>query len=259
MPEASYLTDAERPLSAHPARELAIAELFARQKTVATVAQLRELGLSQRAASRRAQTGRLYRIYPAVYSTTPPELLPRTARWLAAVFACGPEALLSHRTAAALHGVRPTTSSRIDVTSPTARGRRLTGIDAHLGRNLAPADITAADGIPCTSLARTFVDFAPLVERRAVERAIDQAEITEIFDLTAFNDVLARNATLPGAALVRAVLNDYQQVEAHLSTLTENDFEEAFLALCDAAAFPRPEVQPYLTLPSGDVFRPDFL
>jgi hypothetical protein len=249
----------QRPLSAHPARELAINELFARQRTVGSVAQLEALGLSPRAVRRRAKVGRLHRIFPAVYSTTPRALLAPRGWWLAAVLACGPDAVLSHRSAAALWNIRGSLRAAIDVTSPRSGGRRIDGIDAHCARTLTAADVAVVDGIPCTSVARTVLDLAAVVPRREVERAMDQSEMIEVFDLRAFDDVLARNPTLPGASAVRGVLDEYQRAEARFDTLTENDFEDEFLALCDAAGFPRPEVQQYLTLPGGEVIRADFL
>ena len=241
------------------ARERAIAALFARQKTVATLAQLERLGLGRRVVQQRAEVGRLYRIYLGVYSTTPPALLPREARWLAAVLACGPGAVLSHRSAVALWGIATSNRARVDVSSPTGRGRKLNGIDAHRAVSLAPADIAVESGIPTTSVARTVLDFAGVEPRRRVERAIDQSESLEIFDLRAFDDVLDRNPKLPGASVVRSLLDEYQRADGHLSTLTESELEEAFFALCDAAGFPRPQVQQYLTLPGGEVVRADFL
>ena len=254
-----FFPEAGRPLSTQPARERAIAALFAGQRTLATLEQLEDVGLAPRSVRHRAQVGRLYRVHPTVYSTTPPVLLPRKARWLAGVLACGPGAVLSHRSAAALWGLRPTARSKTDVTAPGNRGRKLDGIDAHRATTFAAADVTEEDGIPCTSVARTVLDLAPLVPRRAVERAIDQAETLEIFDLAAFDDVLERNPTLRGAPVVLAVLDEYQRDEAHFDTLTESELEEGFLALCDAAGFPRPEVQQYLTLRGGEVVRADFL
>jgi hypothetical protein len=251
------VTGVPRSPGAHP--ELAIAELFARQRTVATADQLADLGLSARAVRRRAEIGRLHRIYPAVYSTTPAKLLPRKARWLATVLACGPEAYLSHRSAAALWGVQSSLRAAVEVTTAGDRGRKLDGIDAHLATTLIAADVTEVEGIPCTSVARTLLDLAAVVPRRRIEKAIDQADAMEIFDLRAFDDVLARNPTLRGTPVVLAVLAEYQREEAHLSTLTENELEEALFALCDAAGFPRPEVQQYLMLPGGDVIRADFL
>jgi Protein of unknown function (DUF559) len=108
-------------------------------------------------------------------------------------------------------------------------------------------------------VARTALDLAGVLPRRKVERAIDQAEELGIFDLRAFDDVLARNPTLRGAPVVLAVLAEYQREDPHFPALTESELEEGFLALCDAAGFPRPEVQQYLTLPGGDVIRADFL
>jgi len=256
-----FFPDAGRPERTHPPvphRELAISELFAGQRTLATLDQLEELGLGRRAVRHRAEIGRLYRVYPAVYSTTPPALLPPKARWLAAVLACGPDAYLSHRSAAALWAIESTLRSAIEVTTTGGRGRKLDGIDAHRATTLTPSDVTAVEGIPCTSVARTVLDLAAVLPRRRVERAIDQAEVLEIFDLRAFDDVLDRNPTLRGTPVVRDVIAEYQE-EAHLATLTESDLEEGFLALCDAAGFPRPEVQQYLTLPGGDVIRADFL
>ncbi|HWF49563.1 MAG TPA: type IV toxin-antitoxin system AbiEi family antitoxin domain-containing protein [Solirubrobacteraceae bacterium] len=242
---------------AHP--ELAIADLFSRQRTLATLDELAELGLSHHAVQRRAQSGRLYRVYPTVYSTTPPALLPSKARWLAAVLACRPDAYLSHRSAAALWGIQSTLRAAIDVSTPSGRGRKLDGIDAHRCTTLIPADIDTVDGIPCTSVARTVLDLAAMVPRRLVERAIDQSDDLQIFDLRAFDDVLDRNPSLRGAAIVRSVLDEYQRAESHFSTLTESDLEEGFFAICDAAGFPRPEVQQYITLPNGEAIRADFL
>jgi hypothetical protein len=259
MPEPVRINVAGGRLFAPAHPELAVADLFARQMTVATLDQLQELGLAPRAVHRRAESGRLYRLYPTVYSTTPPALLPPKARWLAAVLACRPDAYLSHRSAAALWSLQTTLRALIDVTTAAGRGRGLKGIDAHRATTLTPADVDTVDGIPCTSVARTVLDLAGVVPRRRVERAIDQSDELGIFDLRAFDDVLERNPTLRGASVVQAVLAGYQRAEAHFSTLTENDFEEAFFALCDGAGFPRPEVQQYITLPSGDAIRADFL
>jgi hypothetical protein len=242
-----------------PHRERAISALFASQKTLATVGQLADLGLTPRAIQSRAQVGRLHRVHSGVYSTTPPALLPVRACWLAAVLACGPGAVLSHRSAAALWGIHASSRAATDVTTLTGRGRKVDGVEAHRAATLTPADITTVDGIPVTSIARTILDLASVVLRRRVERAIDQAEELGWFDLQALDDVLHRNPTLRGTPIVLAVLDEYQRAEPHLSTLTESPLEDGFLALCDAAGFPRPEVQQYLTLPGGDVIRADFL
>jgi predicted transcriptional regulator of viral defense system len=92
-------------------------------------------------------------------------------RYLAAVLACGPAAALSHRSAADLHGLRETNRAPIDVTVPGRTARRHDGIDLHRSTTLTPADVTIVDALPVTTVARTVLDLAAVVHRRAVERA----------------------------------------------------------------------------------------
>jgi len=80
---------------------------------------------------------------------------------MAAVLACGPAAVLSHRAAAALWGLRPT-PGRIEVTVGTT-ARRVPGLLVHRSRMLHAGDITYRDQIPVTSVARTLLDLAGAV------------------------------------------------------------------------------------------------
>src|SRR3954468_19684563 len=98
-----------------------IAALAARQHGVVSRAQLRELGVGEEATRQRLARGRLHRVHRGVYSVGH-EVLSGEARWLSAVLTCGPGAVLSHRSAAALWGIRP--SALIDVTVPTRAGRK---------------------------------------------------------------------------------------------------------------------------------------
>lgn len=115
-----------------------------------SLAQLAELGLSPRAAQKRVRAGRLHRVHRGVYSLVPPALLSVDGRYMAAVLACGPGAVLSHRSAADHHGLRPTARARIDVTVPGRIKRRVGGVDVHCSTTLVAADVTVVDGIPCT-------------------------------------------------------------------------------------------------------------
>jgi hypothetical protein len=167
---------------------------------------------------------------------------------MAAVLACGPGAVLSHRSAAALLGLRATDRSMIDVTVPRRATRSHTGLDVHRSTTLTPSDTTRVDNIPCTNVARTQLDLAGVIDRRGVERSFDQAEILEVFDLQALEDQLERNAHRPAAARMRAVM-----VEHHAGqTVTRRELEERFLELCRSAGIPQPEVNVWLTLPDGE-------
>src|SRR5205085_12535471 len=137
-----------------------------KQHGVLSLAQLVDLGLASSTVRERAAENRLHRSHRGVYSLVPRSLLSRQGHWMAAVLACGPGAVLSHRTAAALHELRPTQRANIDVTVPSRSRRRHPGIDIHRSTTLTAADITIVNGIPCTTVARTMFDLAEVVNRR---------------------------------------------------------------------------------------------
>ena len=165
---------------------------------------------------------------------------------MAAVLACGPGAVLSHRSAAALWGIRPSARAAIDVTSPRRAGRVRAGIDVHRGTGLEPADVTRVDAIPCTTVSRTLLDLASVFDRRALERAYEQAEVLGVLDLGAVEEVLARSLGRRGTGALRAVVS-----AADLAGLTRSELEERFLAVCAAAGIPRPRVNAWVPLDGG--------
>jgi hypothetical protein len=173
---------------------------------------------------------------------------------MAAILASGAGALLSHRSAAALWGVRLETSSRIDITVTGSTGRAHPTIAAHSGARIAQADVSCRDGIPCTSLARTLLDIAAVVDRSALDRAIDRAEELRAFDLDAIEEVLNRCRRRPGTVALRAALADYAGPTALRSVA-----EERFLDLVIDAGLSRPRINEWVSLNAGDGYRPDFL
>jgi very-short-patch-repair endonuclease len=250
--DVGYLNDAERRLDI----QHAVVVLATAQQLVFSLAQAKAIGLSARAAQRWAASGRLHRVYRSVYSMVPRALLSRNGSFMAAVLACGPGAVLSHRSAAALHELRATDRAGIDVTVPGRTTHRHKGIDIHRSLTLTAADITTVDGIPCTTIARTQFDLADVVSPGAIERAYNQAEIIKAFDLRALNDQLARNRHRHATPRVRAVLQKHY-VDA---TPTETKLEQAFFAVCRASGVPVPERQVWVVLEDGELpVRADFL
>jgi hypothetical protein len=236
-----------------PPRDVEISRLAERQHGVVSLPQLLFLGLSARAVRDRVATGRLIRIHRAVYAVGHGRLTKR-GHWMAAVLAYGPSAKLSHRSASALQGIRPDNRPKTDVTVPSRSARSRPGIDVHVSTTLTEADVTTIDGIPCTTLARTLLDLAEVVDRQGLERAIDQAEVLRIFDLRAVEEVLSRANGRQGAAALRDVLTRYAG-----PTLTETELEERFFALCREAGVPRPAVNVWITLDDGIAYKADFL
>jgi hypothetical protein len=211
-------------------------------------------GLSQSGITKRAAAGELHRIYQGVYAIGRPDLTPR-GQWMAAVLACGPGAVLSFVKAAALHKVRASEARLIDVTMPAGQPMpRHHGIRGHCA-DLARQDVTAIDGIPVTSLARTFLDLACIVSDSALERAMNQAVIIEKFDMRAIEDLLRRSKGRRGIRRLRRVL---ERGDLSGRNVPKSGLEVRFAELCDAAGLPKPEINRYLLL--GDEYHEvDFL
>jgi predicted transcriptional regulator of viral defense system len=230
-----------------------IGELAAAQHGLISLEQLGSLGLTETAVHQRADAGKLHRVHQGVYAVGH---VPQTreARYMAAVLACGPEAVLSHRSAADLLGIKESRRARIDVTAPGRRGRSPRGIGAHRDGSLAAADRTEVNGIPCTSVARTLLDLAAVEPIWELRRAVGEAEVKRILDKGAVRDLIKRSKGRRGVARLRLVLD-----EIHPETKrTPSYMERLFLGMCTRAALPSPEVN--VTLRIGrEEFKPDFL
>jgi predicted transcriptional regulator of viral defense system len=215
-----------------------IGRLAERQHGVVALRQLQLLGLSKSAVSRRARGGRFHRIHRGVYAVGHPKLTGY-GHWMAAVLACGPRAVLSHRSTAGLWGVRPDNRRKSDVSVPSPSARTKQAIEIHRSVTLTADDVTTVEGIPCTTLARTLVDLGDVVNRRAVERAVEQAEVLRLFDLHEAQRAMERAGPRRGTGLLSSVLEDLNG-----PTLTASELEEAFLELCRAGALPDPRSTP---------------
>jgi predicted transcriptional regulator of viral defense system len=234
----------------------AISELALWQHGVFGLHQLCELGLTSSAVRYRVATGRLHRIHHGVYSLVPRELLNREGLYMAAVLACGPGAVLSHRSAARLHELRNYGHTKIDVTVPKRSARAHSGVAVHRSTTLTAADVTDVDNIPVTTVARTLFDVGEVVTQRQLERAFDQAEIAEVLDLKTINDQLARNPTRPAAKKVRKVLAEHYIGQ----TPTWNENEELLLSITRSLGIPDPDTNQFIVLPDGGpAIRVDFV
>jgi very-short-patch-repair endonuclease len=227
--------------------------LAERQHGLVTLPQLQSHGLGKAAVAKRAKDGRLHRVHRGVYAVGRPHLTTH-GHWMAAVLAYGPQAVLSHRSAAGLLGIRRDGRANIDVSLPSPSARSRPGTEVHRSTTLQAADITTVDRIPCTMLARTLVDLGDVVDRRAVERAVDQAEVLRLFDLRAVEEALTRAGPRRGVGVLRAVLEDLEE-----PTLTTRELEERFLALCRKATLPSPAVNAWISLDHGVTYKADFL
>jgi predicted transcriptional regulator of viral defense system len=216
---------------------------------VVSTAQLHALGLGRGAIHKAVRGGRLQRVHHGVYAVGHAALRVEGRR-LAAVLACGPGAVLSHRTAASHWGLLKTDQTRIDVTA--RRGRHgAPGIRLHRSRSLDAQDTTSHEGIPTTTVHRTLLDLAATARSTELERAVAQAERLRLYDHRAITDVIARSNGHRGTQiLARATSRE--------AKWTRNEWEAAFLELLRAAGLPEPLTNDALDAPDHGHCEPDY-
>jgi hypothetical protein len=192
-------------------------------------------GVSRHEINRRLQSGRLHVLHRGVYAVGH-TAVTRTGRWMAAVLAGGPGAVLSHHAAAALWQLREPPGGPIDVTVERQK-RAVKGIRFHRAR--PPADeVGELDGIPVTSMPRTLLDLAAILDERALERALNEADYLRLTDPLSLPALLTRYPRRKGTPNLRRAL----ERRAAGSTRTRSELEERFLHLLHAHGLPRPRV-----------------
>ncbi len=231
-----------------------VARICHEQHGLITLGQLEEQGLTVRAVHERLVAGRLHRIHQRVYSLTP-GVFSQRGKFMAAVLASGPGAVLSHRSAAYLWGLVDEWDEPIDVTAPNRRGRSPAGVAAHRDGSLRLIDKTKLYGVPCTSLARTLLDYAGVAPEWELRRAVAQAEVLGVLDVEEMRSTLRRGSRRRGVARLRLVIDSLHPQTRR----TRGDLERLFLGMCIRTELPQPEVNIWLDVPGGRALQADFL
>jgi very-short-patch-repair endonuclease len=208
-------------------------ELAREQHGVVTRAQLLGLGYGSEAIRHRLRSGRLHPVWRGVYALGRPEL-SRLGVWMAAVLGCGPRALLSHESAAALWGIRRTGGRLIEVSVPNGVLRRRAGIVAHRRSGLGMADLAIHRGIPVTSPVCTIVDLSLRLPRSELEAMVNEADKLDLVDPEALRRALGARTGRAGVAVLRDLL------DRHTFTLTDSALERLFLPIARRAGLPQP-------------------
>jgi len=209
-----------------------LSEVAERQHGVVARFQLLALGFGREAIEHRRRTGRLRPLHRGVYAVGH-RCLRVEGRWMAALLAAGNGAVLSHRSAAALWGLRRA-SGLIEVTTPIPRRARA-GLRLHTSP-LAEDEVTQLHRIPTTTVARTLLDLAGVLPPQHLEAAIHEAEYRRLVSAGSLAALLERYPRRRGNTAVRRVLaagvGRYR---------TRSEMEARFLAFLDARHLPRPE------------------
>src|SRR3954454_8275256 len=151
--------------------------LAASHHAVITRTQAAQLGLTAAAVRSLRSQGVLDEPVPGVlvFTGAPATWEQRLAIASAAANDAG---MVSFRSAARLHSVDGFAQfDGVDITVIRGLKIRLPGVVRHqVLRRLPPNDVTVINGLRCTSLARTLVDLAGVVEADELERALDDFE-----------------------------------------------------------------------------------
>lgn len=163
---------------------------------------------------------------------------------MAAVLALGEGAVLSHRSAAALWGLRGERGGPVDVTL-ASKSRHVPGIRRHSSRVMPPDEMTVEFGIPVASVPRTILDCARGGDLDLVENLLRQAERGERFDLLSLPHLLDRYPRRRGCRTVRLAL---KRIEESPSGIAESPLEERFLPFLRAYGLPIPHLNEWIDL-----------
>ena len=211
--------------------ERRLGALAGRAHGLVTRAQALEAGISADQLNHRVRTGALLRAHRGVYRVG--HRAPSyEARYLAAVLACGRDALLSGPAAAHLHGLLTGAPPPPEVTTRTVR--RVRGVRTRRCPRLDERDATRVRGIPVTTIERTLVDIAGVLSFDDLARACHEAGVRYGTTPARVDATLARRRNAPGTHGLRAILRG----EAHVSL---SRLERRFLNLLREVGLLLPE------------------
>jgi very-short-patch-repair endonuclease len=221
---------------------VAIAELAGGQHGVVGWRQLRGLGLGKASIALRVRHARLHRLQPGVYAVGH-AIVSSRGRWMAAVLSSGSRAVLSHRTAAALWGLRGYSERRVEVTTPhKSTSSKL----AQRHHSLVPLDeITVEDGIPVTSVPRTIFDLAAVESSEVVQSLLRESEFRHLWDRLSLRDLVERYPGRRGVRVVRAALG---RLESEPAGRKRSPLEERFAPFLRRYSLPLPRFNDWIPL-----------
>jgi Protein of unknown function (DUF559) len=215
----------------------AIREMAERQHGVVARWQLLDLGLGGRLNQDRAEAGILIPVFQGVFALGH-ERIGRRGRWMAAVLASGPGAVLSHGSAMELWGMR---GSRGDVEVLRRSGgvhRHRPGIRIHQTRSLPGDHVTIEQGIPVTTAERVLLDMADRLDAKQQERALVAGDKNGCLSWPKLQSVLRGWRGKKGIGGLRRVAMEVDPRAVDALSPMEIDF----LALCREFGLPLPQV-----------------
>ena len=208
--------------------------IFEKQFGLIEREQALKCGMSLAAVSRRLASGRWLKVLPRVY-----RLAGAPISWEQSLKAVtlwgGTRCVVSHETAAALHGLNVTAPRRMHVQSPTQLQRA--NVAAHRTR-FGQLHTVTVKGIPSTSVTRTLVDLSASLPRSSLEKLLDEAIRRGMTDVARLKAELRRCGGRRGTRPLRRLLAPRDGA----GEKTDSELEDKMLRLIRRARLPEPVV-----------------
>jgi len=162
---------------------------------------------------------------------------------MTAVLASGPEALLSHRTAAALWGLHGYSGGAVHVSVP-----RKSTSTKRIYRHFSPVpkdERAVEEAIPATSVHRTIFDLAAAASVDEVAAMVKEAEYLNRWDRLSLPDLLERYPGKRGSRKIRLAL---QRLEEEPSGREHSKLEQRFAPFLRRHRLPLPRFNDWIVL-----------
>jgi len=216
-----------------------------------TSSEMQALGVSREWIARRTADGWLERVAHSTY------VLPgATSRWKATLSAACHRlgAVVSHESAAQLHGIGGVRPGSLVVTVPVRRSNRFPGVEVRQKTDLAPDQVVTRSGLPVTTPARTLIDLAERLGPRRLGQIVDSAVAERLTTYQAVAELLSLlgRRGKPGVRSMRVVLADRVDSTTPPATV----LEARVLEIIELGGLPRPTTQfhaPWLRAVHGRV------
>ncbi len=170
---------------------------------------------------------------------------------MTALLACGPQAMLSHRSAAALWEIGRETKGRVEVSVPFGSFNRPDDVRVHRRYGLRPADFSEVRSIPLTSPIRTLIDLATLLDPGGLERTVNEADRLDLVDPETLRSALGDYRGERGVARLRTLL------DRRTFRLTRSELERLFLPIASQVGLPVPLTKQMVNGFEVDFYWPD--
>jgi very-short-patch-repair endonuclease len=230
-----------------------LSQSAARQEGVLSREQLHALGLSDKQIARRERNHELHELYADAWAVGHGNVTPK-AHLIAALLSCGPASFLSHRTAAALHGLRAINVNAIEVTLVADRTYVRPGLEVHrTAKPPHPQEIRTVELLRYSSVPRLLIELAPRETAEELARLITEAIRRRQLNLEAMEAAMERHARRPGLARLKQALHAYRPRPDRKSDL-ERAFDEWLL---QHPEIPQPQRNVHIAGWEIDCFWPD--